>query len=121
MEPDDLNEFTKNDRRLEALLRQSSAPLADDGFSSRVLASLPSSTPRRSPYRLAACLIGAIAGLAVAYFFNSNSVGGNSVVSPDQLWEVISDSTFLLAVAIAGGSLILAFEPRVLWQRLVQG
>ena len=119
MEPDDLNEFAGNEPRLEALLRQSSAPLADDGFSSRVIASLPSRPARRSPYRLAACVVGALVGLAVAIFFNS--IAGNSGIYPDQAWTVVTDPTFLLAVTIAAGSLILAFEPRTLWQRLMRG
>ena len=125
MEPDDLNEFIKNDPRLEALLRQSSAPLPDDGFSTRVLAALPPRTAPRSSYRLAWCLAGAVAGCAVAWF-DSAAWANGAFTLPDldqtfgNVGKVVSDPTFLLAVIIAGGSLILAFGPRALWQRLLQ-
>jgi hypothetical protein len=46
MEPVNLNSVTAKDERLDALLRQAvPGPLADDGFSTRVLTTLP--PPRR--------------------------------------------------------------------------
>jgi len=55
---------------LEILLRQEHAPIADDGFSARVLAALPppAPKPRLLPSRRAiACSLGAITGLVVAF------------------------------------------------------
>jgi hypothetical protein len=54
---------------LEVLLRKEHAPLADDGFSTRVLSALPPvvPTPRRSPTRRTlACSLGALTGFVVA-------------------------------------------------------
>jgi hypothetical protein len=66
MEPADLN-TPPDDRRLAGLLQQASVPIADDGFSDRVLAALPpapSAAPRWIPF--VAMLAGGVLGLAYA-------------------------------------------------------
>lgn len=66
MEPNDLKSPAPDDAHLETWLRTSSAqpPLPDDGFSARVLTTLPP-PKRRVPVRLLVCVIGALAGAVV--------------------------------------------------------
>jgi len=55
---------------LETLLRQEHAPIADDGFSARVLGALPppATQPRMLPSRRAiACSLGTVTGLIVTF------------------------------------------------------
>ena len=52
-----------DDSRLEALLRQGAGPVADDGFSARVVAALPRRPRSTTPWFVA---FGAFAGAAVA-------------------------------------------------------
>jgi hypothetical protein len=61
MDPTRLN--ASDDARLEALLREHPAPLADDGFSARVVAALPRRRRSRAPWCVA---LGALAGMAAA-------------------------------------------------------
>lgn len=78
MEPADLNSSPdRDDAHLEALLREPAPPLADAGFSNRVLAALPPpntdrsvalSPTRATPWRGLLCAIGALAGVAVAFY-----------------------------------------------------
>jgi hypothetical protein len=66
MEPADLNS-PPDDRRLAGLLQQTSVPIADDGFSDRVLAALPappSAAPRLIPF--VATATGGVIGVAYA-------------------------------------------------------
>ena len=68
MEPADLNSpaNANDDARLEALLRRAS-PLPDDGFSTRVLATLPEAKTENAPWlRIAFCIAGAVAGCGFA-------------------------------------------------------
>ena len=66
MEPTDLKNDPPADAQLEAWLRAgaTSPPLPDDGFTRRVLASLP--PPRATSRRLMFCLAGASVGAAFA-------------------------------------------------------
>lgn len=69
MEPTNLNSPPPDDEQLEALLRRAaSAALPDDGFSTRVLAALPSKDPSPSPLlRPTLCVVAAVAGTAFAW------------------------------------------------------
>ena len=58
------------DDPLEELLRKNSAPLADNGFSARVLAAIPPPPLRQQAHpsrRLIACILGALTGLLWAF------------------------------------------------------
>jgi hypothetical protein len=67
MESSDLTPAPADDRRLEAWLNEKQPPLADEGFSSRVLAALPekSRTAERSA-RWATALVAGVLGTAFA-------------------------------------------------------
>lgn len=54
---------------LEAMLKRNPAPIPDDGFTTRVLASLPSPAPKprhTSFLRLITCFVGGLAGIVCA-------------------------------------------------------
>jgi len=78
MEPTDLNNSSPDDAQLEAWYRAnvSAAPLADDGFSRRVVAALPPAQ-RADAKRRRFCLGGALIGVGVA-------LGG--LLSQHDLW-----------------------------------
>lgn len=120
MEPADLNSTfaADDDRNLEALLRRTPAPLADNGFSSRVMAALPPPRRKRSivSARAVLCSLGAAAGLALAW---SNGASlGTLAAAKDQLHDAFTsarvggDSTLLLVIAATVVSLLAAFPPR---------
>jgi hypothetical protein len=86
METDDLNTLDGGDAELEVWLKANAraAPLADDGFSNRVLAALPSSTKARdgaaftaSMRRLILCSAGGILGLAAVALLAGPAVGSD--------------------------------------------
>jgi hypothetical protein len=118
MEPANLNSSASDDGRIEALLR-SSAPLADLGFSKRVLAALP---PRRSTMRSLSrlrrfvCLAGFAVGVMVAVAgyllwpeFRSDSA--ESIASAFRNVTLLLDPGVALALTIAAVSLLYAFWP----------
>jgi hypothetical protein len=68
MEPTDLNSSpdANDEARLTALLRPTSAPLPDDGFSARVVMALPPAGTGPAPWRrIVFCLAGLAAGCGV--------------------------------------------------------
>jgi hypothetical protein len=66
MEPDALNSPSADDRKLAALLGPTT-PLADVGFSARVLAALPAPRATRVEWRRRIlCTLGALTGVAIA-------------------------------------------------------
>ena len=118
MEPSDLKSSSPDDAQLEAWLRSRSAvpPVADEGFSARVLAALPPPAPRRvsSSLRGWLCLAGALIGAGVAW--------QSGWRHPDAAWEFadllpnlqavispLSDPNVLLAVVVAGMSLAFVY------------
>jgi hypothetical protein len=70
MESDHVKPTPPDDTQLESWLRTNSSlpSLPDDGFSRRVLAALPASSPSRLTPRLLAIAIGAASGIAFAAF-----------------------------------------------------
>lgn len=114
MEPANLNSPEPADDRLEDLLRQKrSAPLADGGFSARVLAALPPRENRRLAWGRTAVLMAAtLAGFAVAL-----AQGGHWIDLPTQLEQAVAavsdqlaDPQISLALAITAASLALALN-----------
>lgn len=114
MEPANLNSPDPADDRLEALLRQKrSAPLADGGFSARVVAALPPGENRRwVGVRISLLTTAALAGLAVAL-----AQGGHWIDLTTQLEQAVAavsdqlaDPQISLALAITAASLALALN-----------
>ena len=114
MEPANLNSPDPDDQRLEALLRQQrSAPLADDGFSARVLAALP---PRKNPrlvyVRISLLTTAALAGLAVA--LGSGGDWTDLTTQFEQLIATVSDQladpSTILGLMITAASLALVLN-----------
>lgn len=114
-----------DDERLEALLRQPSPEIRDDGFSTRVLMALP---PRRSraplPARPLACAIGALAGLIL---FWARVDTGQELTIPMETWRnaltILAETAWEPEISIAAGttllSLLYAFRSNVRrWKRL---
>src|SRR4051812_15601204 len=96
MEPADLNFPADDDRRLTALLQ--SPPLADDGFSDRVLAALPQPPPR---WRRATFItVGGAAGVVIA-FWRTNPW---SAIAAQ--WETAAPALTPLASPSAFGALL---------------
>lgn len=128
MESADLNSSPRRDEtRLEVLLRQSVAPLSDDGFSQRVLAALPRSAsasvfvfPRQAArpnwHRLAACAVGATIGGIIAY-------AGDASLTPsaahlEAFFIRLGDPNTLAALCITTTALLYVLRPRGLTRLL---
>lgn len=105
--------FPPSDDPLEAQLRKTAAPLADDGFSTRVLSSLPrpAPKPRRLPNRrTVACSLGALTGLLWT-LAQSESPGATNLPAIGSTWmtSVTSLGNFLAdPILVAVGIVILA-------------
>jgi hypothetical protein len=116
MESTDLNSPTSDDERLQAMLRESSPPLADDGFSTRVIAALP---PEKQTFvlyaRLAVCALGASIGLVFTW---KRGVSTESLIlAANQILESVAqtgmglgDSRIVAALAVTALSLLYAFK-----------
>jgi hypothetical protein len=119
MEPADLNYPSSPDRRLEQMLGQPMVPLADDGFSARVLAGLPekkSAAP--SILRWGLCLTGATLGaaLAVKKGLAPNAWDQTGAQLNEALANVsvlLTDPRVFTAFLITGVSLLFALKPHV--------
>ncbi|HYD83623.1 MAG TPA: DUF5056 domain-containing protein [Opitutus sp.] len=122
MEPTDLNPLSRDDERLSAILREAQPAIADDGFSTRVLAALP--PPKNSAHPLLsrpfACAIGTLVGIAVAWNHGVFSASFTSAFA--DLRSSVSTSlatnadmpaspglALALALAVTGASLFYAF------------
>lgn len=122
MEPPDLNSSgAREESQLDAWLRQPTAPLADDGFSARVLAALPPHSPSRiyavtrpswhgfvfSAFAITATTI-ALAAFGpeiardIAETASAAPIATNGALDNHFLW---------LALAVAAGSLLYALRP----------
>ncbi len=116
MEPTDMI-HSSGDDRLETLLQQKlrAPPLADDGFSARVLAALP---PRQNPWliwgRIGVLTIAALAGVAVALWQSGDGIGllaqMNRVIAT--VSDELADPEISLAfvITIAALALVLNFD-----------
>jgi hypothetical protein len=108
MEPTDLNPLSRDDERLSAILREAQPAIADDGFSTRVLAALP--PPKNSALPLLsrpfACAIGTLVGIAVAWNHGVFSASFTSAFA--ELRASVSTSLATNADMPAGPGLALA-------------
>ncbi len=118
MEPADLNSSSRDDARLEALLRRSATTLPDDGFSARVLAALPPPSQLAAPSdaRWHVALAGGLAGtvFALGGVFLRPNLGTNladSLVALGQSMSILADPMCLLAFGITALSLFYVFRP----------
>jgi hypothetical protein len=103
MEPRDLNTSPSDDAQLDELLRRPAPPIPDDGFSDRVLASLPER--RRAPalfYRPVLLALGTLAGT----IFAANRGSLEALLSPGELVS-IADGIFAGASASSLGLALL--------------
>lgn len=119
MEPNDLNPPPPDDAHVEAWLRSSAAlpPLPDDGFTSRVVATLPVPAARRFTQRTWFCVTGALVGLAVAALKIAAAPDfavSVPAIAPDAAlaMEQLADPRLLVAVAVTAASLMFAFRPK---------
>jgi hypothetical protein len=126
MEPHDLNSLPSDDAQLEAWLRASSSlpPIADHGFTARVIATLPAPAAQRSTRRTWFCLAGAFVGLVVAGLKISSGpdfTANVPAITPDAALALkqLADPSFLLAMGVTAASLMFAFWPDV--RRLMRG
>ena len=125
MEPNNLNFPPPDDVQLEAWLRTSASlpPLPGDGFTSRVVATLPVPVARRSTQRLWVCAAGAFVGLVVAALKISTAPDlelSVPALTPDatRSLEQLSDPMLAIAVAITVASLTYVFWSDL--RRLIQ-
>ena len=126
MEPADLNRPSPDDAQLDAWLRAnaSDAPLPDDGFSQRVLASLPPRIDRAgAARRIALCLIGALTG-AIAPWLTDFGLPNPAASAVDfssaarQVLQPLADPNLAPALALTGLCLLYVFRPHRLLHRL---
>src|SRR5262245_62123276 len=87
MEPERLNSRFEADAELDAILRAPTAPLADAGFSQRVLAALPSS---RRETRIRPWLCASAAGIACVFVFSRDVPVSEVTGSDDELWRSLA-------------------------------
>lgn len=119
MEPDDLKSPPPADDQLETWLRANAAatPLPDDGFTRRVLASLPPPARAGMPRRAAFCLAGTVAGLVLPWLTGTRlpDVAANAVelrrLAQPALRQ-LADPNLILALIVTGACLLYVFTPR---------
>lgn len=109
---------------LEMLLRKNSAPLADDGFSARVLAALPPppAKPRARPNRRAiACSVGTLTGLIWAIIRSGPPRLGDLAVLGSELQsstttivKALGDPNILMLGTLILASLAFAFSREII-------
>jgi hypothetical protein len=109
MEPADLNPPAGDDPQIEAWLRRPAPTLRDDGFSARVLASLPpaAKTVSRPWYRIALCLTGAGLGCVVGF---TQHVPWAESVAP---LAMLADPLAIAALGVSILSVLFAFRTEV--------
>ena len=116
---------TPSEDPLEVLLRKDYAPLADDGFSARVLAAIPLPEPkaRRLPSRrFVLCSIGGLAGAACAYLQSGISTTaeiktvGTALVDFSKKLEASTDDLRTLAIVatVVAVSFTIAYSREIL-------
>ncbi len=115
MEPANVNSPTPEDQQIAAWLRKDAAPLADDGFSLRVLAELPAPRTRSSLRRWIWPTAGAVAGLAVVV-----ALGGNVDALTNLNREALATGASLTTDTIAVSAILLiAALAALVWDEAV--
>lgn len=119
MEPTDLNASSRDDQRLAAMLRDAQPAVADDGFSARVLAALPSPKPSTAAWRSRplVCICGALVGSAFAWKLGMSSLSfdaASAELRASFLAPFVNDAPFALtgvgiAFVVTAASLLYAF------------
>jgi hypothetical protein len=117
MEPANLNPAPEpaDDSKADAWYRANlaAAPLADDGFTDRVLAALPPAPQQAVLSRRLFCLTGALAGTAVAVSqlasFDFNTLVPVNLTMPAHL----ASPELALAVVLTAACLCYVFRPRL--------
>lgn len=117
MESADLISPDPADRELEGLLRQRPLPLADDGFTQRVLTALPSREPASavSSYaRRIFVLVGAAIGIALVAANVESFAALRADLTPvaeglQQATSAFADPRVVTTLVIAGVSTLYAF------------
>jgi hypothetical protein len=109
---------------LEALLCKNQEPLADDGFSARILAALPSPAPKPHKYpnrRVVVCSLGAITGLIWAVTTSGlphaselTTFRSAVISSTKALLNLLSDPSILALSALILASLAIAFAREIM-------
>lgn len=120
-----MNSPADDNQDLAALFRRASPPLADAGFSQRVVAALPPRRRRRDLRQLAWCAIGAFAGIAFAASRGALSAaslaeGGSELGrSLAPMLEIAANPHVLVALVVTGFSVAFALlgDIRVLSRR----
>jgi hypothetical protein len=115
MEPANMKAAPDHDSELEQMLLAANPPLADGGFSTRVVAALPRKS-QRSAGRFAMCAAGAVVGVAFAIqrgaswttVTNAGTEVGQALAS---LAALAADPWTVLGLVITGLALVYVFRP----------
>jgi hypothetical protein len=115
MEPANMNAAPDRDSELEQMLRAANPPLADAGFSARVVAALPRKSPR-SAGRFAMCAAGAIVGVWFAMqrgasWTSVTNAGAEVGQTLAALAALAADPWTVLGFVITGLALVYVFRP----------
>jgi len=117
-------QHSPDEDQLEALLRKSAAPIADAGFSARVLNTLPPSSTNlrlKLNHRFIACSLGATAGLIWALVISGpqraidlTTFAADLETSFSNLADSLSDPTVLTLGTLILVSLAFAFSREII-------
>ena len=119
MEPVDLKSPPPEDDQLETWLRANATAklLPDDGFTRRVLTSLPPPAKAGMSRRAAFCLAGALAGVLLPWLTGTrlpdvaaNAVEGRRLALA--ALQQLADPNLLRALVVTGACLLYVFTPR---------
>jgi flavin-dependent dehydrogenase len=110
MESANLNTDPSRDAQLEAWLHRASTPIADDGFSARVMAALPPRRVGSSPWVFRSiAAAGASAGLVIVLFRSGGGVGLGAIGSVlDNVAATAGSIEFGFGLAVALATAVLA-------------
>jgi hypothetical protein len=116
MESPDLNSLSSDDERLQAMLLEGSPPLADNGFSARVMRALPPETQTFAPYaRVVVCVLSALLGVVFVWAqgvsLESLTLAANRISEAlTPAGASLGDSRIIFALAVTVLSLLYAFH-----------
>ena len=125
MESANLNREPSDETALKVWYARNTTPLPDNGFTARVLASLPPQRSRRSvPTTVIAVAAGALAGIAFAVLKGASldrlaALGSGLQNAAASMAERLVSPTFTLAVGVTAFSLLISIGAvrYELWRR----